>query len=622
MNQAVLAGQKFNERPEFFHGDNFAAINLSDLCFRRHAGDGVLGDLHAFGRNGENVHRAVVLDVNLATGFLDEAFDVLAARPDERANLFRVDADDFDARGVFAQFRARAGDCLGHFREDVHPRDASFFHRFNHEREGNALELEVELETGDAFFRSGDFAIHVAVMVFPANDVGKQLILGNFLAAIFGANADADARHRAGQGNTGIQQRQRAATDGRHRSGAVRLHDLAGDANGIGIILGQHALDAAFGERAVADFAAAGATDASGFADGEIREIVMEDEFFLGLAAGVGIKFLRVVAGAECGERDGLRFAARKNRRTMSARQDADFAGDRAHHIEGATVEALAAFQDQFADGFLLDVIKRVVDDKLRDFFRAEFFDELRADFVLDRLDRRLARKFAGRQQGGNETVTGERLCFRKDFVGNDVQSDFALFLAGFCGKFFLRGNDGLDGFLRVFQRFIEIGFGNFLGRAFIHHDVFVVADVNQIEIALGHFRVRGVGDEFSADATDANRAKRSGPRNVADHQRGARADDAQNIGIVFAIRAQQHGLDLNLVIPAFRKQRTNRTISEAARENFFFGRTAFAFEITAGEFSGGGGFFAIVNGQREKVLAGLALVAATAATMTMVSPS
>ena len=40
--------------------------------------------------------------------------------------------------------------------------------------------------------------------------------------------------------------------------------------------------------------------------------------------------------------------------------------------------------------------------------------------------------------------------------------------------------------------------------------------------------------------------------------------------------------------------------------ENFLFGRTAFAFEITAGEFSGGGRFFAVIHGEREEILAGL----------------
>src|SRR5690606_2707588 len=41
-------------------------------------------------------------------------------------------------------------------------------------------------------------------------------------------------------------------------------------------------------------------------------------------------------------------------------------------------------------------------------------------------------------------------------------------------------------------------------------------------------------------------------------------------------------------------------------REDFFFGRTAFTLEVTAGETAGGGVFFAVVDGEREELLAGL----------------
>ena len=122
----------------------------------------------------------------------------------------------------------------------------------------------------------------------------------------------------------------------------------------------------AFGQSAVADFAAAGAADAAGFADGEIREVIMEDEFLFGLAAGVGIKFLRVFAGAERDQRDRLRFAAGENRRTVRARQDARLrwrSGERRRNARPS--RRLPLFEDQAADGFFLDVIERVVDDEL-----------------------------------------------------------------------------------------------------------------------------------------------------------------------------------------------------------------------------------------------------------------
>ena len=115
--------------------------------------------------------------------------------------------------------------------------DAGFFHRHFHDGVRQALELQIQLEAGDAFFRAGDFAVHVAIRVFPADDVGEELVFGNAVAAVFGADADADAGHGTNHRDAGVHERERAAADGRHRGGTVGFHDLAGDAHGVGIIL-------------------------------------------------------------------------------------------------------------------------------------------------------------------------------------------------------------------------------------------------------------------------------------------------------------------------------------------------------------------------------------------------
>jgi len=66
--------------------------------------------------------------------------------------------------------------------------------------------------------------------VFPADDVGEELVFGNLFVRIqFGADADADAR-RANHRNARIHERQRAAANARHGGRAVGFHDLAGDA--------------------------------------------------------------------------------------------------------------------------------------------------------------------------------------------------------------------------------------------------------------------------------------------------------------------------------------------------------------------------------------------------------
>ena len=106
VDEAVLARENFDERAEFFHRDDAALIGLADLDFARHAADDFLRARHAFAAGRVNVHRAVVFDVNFSAGFGDDALDGLAAGPDERADLLRIDFDRLDPRRVLGQFRA------------------------------------------------------------------------------------------------------------------------------------------------------------------------------------------------------------------------------------------------------------------------------------------------------------------------------------------------------------------------------------------------------------------------------------------------------------------------------------------------------------------------------------
>ena len=165
------------------------------------------GDLHAFGGNGINVDRAVVVNVDFAAGFLHQPFDVLAARADERADLLRIDFDLDNARGVLAQFGTRRGDGLRHLSKDVEAGDRAFSRVSAIKLCGKAAQLEVQLEPGNAVGGAGDLAIHVAEGVFPADDVGEEFVGGDFApGVVFGADADADAADGTGQGHAGIHQ--------------------------------------------------------------------------------------------------------------------------------------------------------------------------------------------------------------------------------------------------------------------------------------------------------------------------------------------------------------------------------------------------------------------------------
>ena len=62
----------------------------------------------------------------------------------------------------------------------------------------------------------------------------------------------------------------------------------------------------------------------------------------------------------------------------------------------------------------------------------------------------------------------------------------------------------------------------------------------------------------------------------------------------------------LNFIEEAIREERANRTVDQTARQRFLFARAAFTLKEPAGDLTCGIGLFNVVNGQREKVLAGL----------------
>ncbi len=158
------------------------------------------------------------------------------------------------------------------------------------------------------------------------------------------------------------------------------------------------------------------------------------------------------------------------------------------------------------------------------------------------------------------------------------------------------------------FQGGIEVRLGDFPRAAFKHHHVILVPHVHQVQIALSLFFMGGIGHKLALHASHAHGSQWACPGYVAHHQRRAGANDAQDIRIVLAIRAQQHRLHLHFIIPAFGKQGSNGPVGQPAGEDFLFRGAPFPLEIPAGEFPSRCGFLAVIHRQREEILAFLGL--------------
>ena len=104
--------------------------------------------------------------------------------------------------------------------------------RLAHDLRGDAHDLDVHLQRGDALARAGDLEVHVAVVVLGAGDVGEDGVLVAFLH-----EAHRDAGDRTLERDARLHQRERGAADGGHRRRSVRLEDVGDDAQRVGRLL-------------------------------------------------------------------------------------------------------------------------------------------------------------------------------------------------------------------------------------------------------------------------------------------------------------------------------------------------------------------------------------------------
>ena len=101
----------------------------------------------------------------------------------------------------------------------------------------------------------------------------------------------------------------------------------------------------------MADFATLRRTNTTGFASRERWHVVVKHEA-IAVLTGERVNHLLVLLGAERGNHQRLRFAARKERRAVRAWQHAGADRDRTHGACVATVDAWLAAQNLLANGF------------------------------------------------------------------------------------------------------------------------------------------------------------------------------------------------------------------------------------------------------------------------------
>ena len=229
-----------------------------------------------------------------------------------------------------------------------------------------------------------------------------------------------------------------------------------------------------------------------------------------------------------------------------------------------ATVNPLLLIEDVAPEGFLLDVIKRLVD---REFVRfRKFFEHCRFHFVAQTANRFAPRHFTLGIERSFDPIACQTVRDLEDFRLHFEQRHFALRFADLSRELLLDANHFAGVPVRKLERLDELIFRQFVGGAFEHDDVVLSADIDQIEIALLPLGMGRVGDKLAVDTTDAHGPDRAIKRNIGNAERGRGAIDRENIGIIFPIGAEQDRDDLRVVKIARRERAAEAAGRSCAR--------------------------------------------------------
>ena len=625
MQQAVGARGQVHEGTEGGGLHNLAVVGFAGFRNVRVGDlvDDLLGLFSAVATFGGDEHGTVIFDGDLRTGLFLNLVDHLALRTDDFADLVDRNGGGDDARCV----RAHLGRTIDALVDDFENGGTGFLGLLQSRGQNvsrNAVELGIELQSGDELGSTGNLEVHIAEGVFGAENIGQGL--EDVLAVnIAGHEAHGDARNRGLQRHACGEQRQCGRAHGTHGGGTVGTNGFGDLTDGVRELFAvrQHRHESLLRQRTVADFAALRGADAAGFTGGVRRHLIVV-HVTLGLRTGQCVDLLFHLEHVQGGDAQNLGFATLEQCGTVHARHDVHFGGQGADVTQATAVDAVVLGQDAATHDLALQLLERVADFLvlLGVFHVGELAGEGGLDAFLDLVDAVLARQLFGDGQGFVEVGVGDLVDAVVQILGVlREELEFLGFLRGDLLELGLGLADHLDERLGGFKTAGD-DFLVRLGLAFVVDEVPCVlagtgfdhgdGDVAVLDNAAGdHDFEHGAfalapareGDPLAVDQGQTHAGDRAFERQAGDH--GGGGGGVQCDDVVCVIRVDgEHGFDdLHFVAQGVREQRTQRTVDDAAGQDGFGARTAFAAEERARDLAGCVHLLFHVHGQREEVV-------------------
>ena len=471
-----------------------------------------------------------------------------------------------------------------------------------HDFFGDALDFDVHLQRGHAIGGTSHLEVHVTQVIFVTQNVGQH---GKTVAIL--DQTHRNASHMRRHGHTGIHQRQATTAHRSHRRRTVGLGHLRHHTHGVGeLFFGwQCGHQSTLGQAAMTDFTALGRTEAASFACGKGRHVVVQHEAVFKLASQ-GINALGIAVCAQCGHHQSLGFTTGEQAGAVGAGQHAvaDFNGTHGAGIAainaGLTSQNLAAHDAGFdveQHAFDLDTVKLHA-------FGLQAGHHGGIGFAASLGTGLLVADLVG---------SGQFVAAQGFHLGNQhfVASRSLPIPHGFASLAHqvVDGGNGNVALLMAIDHCTQHHFfGQLLGFRFHHQHSGLGTGHHQIHLAVFELGLTGIEHVFTVDVTHAGGTDRAIERNAGNRQCRTGCDHGRNVSLHLGIQTDHMHDDLHFVVEAFGKQGADGAVDQAAGECFQLAGAAFALEKAAGNLASGVGFFGVVHGQREKVLASLGI--------------
>jgi hypothetical protein len=479
----------------------------------------------------------------------------------------------------------------------------------------DALDLDVHLQRRNPIGGARDLEVHVPEVILVSEDIRQD----RHPIAVRD-QAHRDPRDGRLDRNAGVHQRERTATNRRHRRRTIRLEGLRHDSDRVGefLCVRQHGFDGALREVAVPDLSSTGPSIGARFTRRIPGEVVVEIE---GLREAIGerIDRLCIETATEGRGHERLGLAAREQRHAVRARHDPQLTGDLANIRSSPPVDSLSGFENPIANGLGSEVVEDLLYvcseltlciapriDRLEavegDLLASKRAGVAVANLSFDFFDRVGALLLVLDLRGGFETGThfAPDLLFERTAIPRRRQLDLRLADASLQ---ILLKVDHPDQFavgeLEGPEDIILVGH---VGAAFDHHQRLAAPADHEIHVALCGLLGRRIGDEFSADSTEPDGGDRPEKGNLRDGQGSRCADECGDVRCVLAIRRQDGRHDHRVVVVTLGEEGSDGPVDESTDQHFAIRQTRLALEESARNLARRGCLFDEVDRQRKEV--------------------